>query len=329
MKVGILGSGFMGSTHASAYSKLPDIEIVSVSSRHLEKAEALAAKVGARATTDDRSILEDPSIDVVSITLPTHLHPEFAIAALEAGKHVLIEKPLALTADACAPILEAQKRTGRILMVAHVVRFWPEYVMLVDLVHSGKLGKPMAAVATRLSQLPAWADWFTEPELSGGAVLDLSIHDFDALNWLMGTPTTIYARGQQAKPGLWNQINAVVDYRGSHGMVDGSEFMPSGFPFTAAIRVVCENGVVEFSFRAGGVSVEMGGGSQLIAYEPNRLYTPEGISGDAYERQIAYFVNCVLAGKQPEQGTPEQGRLAVRCCNAARQSLESGVVVTI
>src|SRR5258706_6099323 len=92
MKIGILGAGFMGTTHARAYAKIPGVTIAAVSSRQLEKAERLAGEFGARATTDDRSIIEDRSIAAISNTLPTHLHSGPTIAALEAGQHCLLEK---------------------------------------------------------------------------------------------------------------------------------------------------------------------------------------------------------------------------------------------
>src|SRR5215510_1342682 len=138
MKIGILGSGFMGGTHAKSFAKLPDVQVVTVSSRSMDKAEKLAKEVGARATTDDMSIVNDPSIDAISNTLPTHLHSEYTIAALQAGKHVLLEKPFALTASDCDKMIEVQQKSGKMLMIAQVCRFWPEYVALVDFVHSGR-----------------------------------------------------------------------------------------------------------------------------------------------------------------------------------------------
>ncbi len=98
MRIGILGSGFMGTTHARAFAKVPGVEIVAVSSQNRDKAEKLAAEVGARAVSDDRAIIEDTSIVAISNTLPTHLHAASTIAALEMGKHVLLEKPFALLA---------------------------------------------------------------------------------------------------------------------------------------------------------------------------------------------------------------------------------------
>jgi predicted dehydrogenase len=329
MRIGILGSGFMGTTHARAYAKIPGVSIAAVSSRNLDRAEKLAKEVGARATMDDRSIIDDPSIEAISNTLPTHLHAETTITALKAGKHVLLEKPFALTAADCDDMIATAKETGRTLMVAHVLRFWGEYVSLVELVHSGKLGKPISAVAARLSQLPAWADWFLNPVWSGGAVLDLCIHDFDALNLLFGTPKSVYARGVELKRGVWNDIHALVEVGGAIGFVEGSEFMPQGYPFTAAMRVLCESGVVEFMFRAGGVSVEMGGGASLMVHEAGKAYPLTAKPGDAYDNQASYFVDCMRKGIKPTLGTPEQARIAVATANAAGRSLENGAVTNL
>jgi len=329
MRIGILGSGFMGTTHARAYAKIPDVTVAAVSSLHLDKAEKLAGEVGARATVDDRSIIEDPDIDAISNTLPTHLHPETTIAALAAGKHVLLEKPFALTAPDCDGMIAAAKASRRILMVAHVLRFWGGYASLIDFVRSGRLGKPISAIATRLSQMPAWADWFVDPKQSGGAVLDLSVHDFDVLNWALGAPKSVYGRGREFRPGLWNDIHAIVDYGGASGFVEGSEFMPQGYPFTCGLKMLCEGGVGEFIFRAGGVSVEMGGGSTLLVHEAGKAYPLEMLGGDGYENQASYFVGCVRDNRLPEHGTPEQARLAVLTADATRRSFETGEVVPI
>lgn len=329
MNVGILGSGFMGGTHARALAKLPGVNVVAVSSRSLDKAKKLADQVGATPTTDDMTIINDPNIDAVSNTLPTHLHRESTIAALRAGKHVLLEKPFALNVAECDAMMRAEKRSRKILMVAHVLRFWPEYVALEEFVRSGALGKPISAVASRLSQRPAWADWFANPDLSGGAVLDLMVHDLDALNWIFGKPQTVYARGHETKKGSWDHMLTVVDYGKAQGLIEGSEFMPPGYPFTMTLQVLCERGRVEFAFRAGGVSVEMGGGASLTAYEHERAYALPVQAGDAYENQIAYFVGCVQTNSQPKLGTPAQGRLAVAMSNAARESLEEGRVVSV
>jgi predicted dehydrogenase len=160
-------------------------------------------------------------------------------------------------------------------------------------------------------------------------VLDLCIHDFDVLNWILGTPKTVYARGHEHRPGLWNHVHASLDYGDAQGFVEGSEFMPKDYPFTAALKVMCEGGVIEFTFRAGGVSVEMGGGTSLMVYEPGKAYPLTAKPGDAYENQIAYFVECVRSNRKPAIGTSAEARLAVATADATRKSLETGAVVAI
>lgn len=330
MNIGVLGSGFMGGTHARAYAKLPGVKVVAVSSRSAEKAAQLAGEVGARPVTDEMDILNDPTIEAVSITLPSHLHKPFTVAALQAGKHVLVEKPFGLTVADCDAMIAAQQQSGKTLMVAHVLRFWPEYMALVNFIHSGALGKPLSAVATRLTQAPAWSTWFTNPEQSGGPVIDLMIHDLDVLNWVFGQPISVYARGHESQPGLWSHMLTTVDYGAGQGMIEDSMMLPQDYPFTMSLKVYCQGGVVEFNFRAGGVSVEMGGGIQsLIAYEPGKSYKLDAPGGDAWDAQVAYFVDCLGKGQAPLHGTPQQAKLAVALANGARQSLESGQVVQI
>lgn len=329
MNVAILGAGAMGKTHALGFSKLPDVNIVGISSRTLAKAQALASEVGAEATTDDMTLVTDARVDAVSITLPTHLHKEFTIAALKAGKDVLLEKPFALTLTDCDAMIRAWKKSKRILMVAHVLRFWAEYVALVELVQSGALGKPRAATAARLSTRPRWATWFRDPKWSGGAVMDLMIHDFDMLNHLFGAPQKIFARGRKSKHGAWDEVQATVEYRGASASVQGSVMMPAQFPFTMKLNVQCERGTVEYMFRAGGARVAEQGETSLRVFTDENTYTLTTGTQDAYESQIAYFVDCVRDGRQANIGTPAQARLAVELSLAARKALETGRIVTL
>jgi predicted dehydrogenase len=105
--------------------------------------------------------------------------------------------------------------------------------------------------------------------------------------------------------------------------------MPQGYPFTMALKVLCEGGVIEFQFRAGGASVEMGGGASLMVHETGKAYPLESQPGDAYDNQAAYFIACLRDGRTPTLGTPEQARLAVTTANAARHSLETGGIVKL
>ncbi len=330
LRIAILGSGFMGGTHARAFAAIPDVQVVGVSSRNVEKAAALAAEVNAKPFDDALALATHPDVDAVSITLPTHLHTEYAIAALNAGKHVLLEKPMALTLQECDAMIEAATRSGRIFMLAHVLRFWPEYIAVAELVQSGALGKPLSAMAWRHLTHPAWSDWFNDATLSGGAVLDLHIHDLDALNWLFGAPKSIYARGQRGASGGYDHAMSIVDYGDVCAVAEGSSLMPAGYPFSMLLTVRCERGVVEYVLRAGGEQVDSveAGQNSLLVYRPGEpVQTLACTPGDPYALEIEAFVRAAQTGIAPANGTPEQGRLAVQTALAARRSIETGEVV--
>jgi predicted dehydrogenase len=330
IRVGILGAGFMGTTHAQAYARQPDAQMVAVWSRDPRRAAVVAAETGARTHPTAQSLLADPTIDAVSVTLPTHLHPAYTIAALEAGKHVLVEKPMALSLADCDAMIRAAERAGRVLMVGHVLRFWPEYVAVHDYVRSGALGAPLSLTAYRLLGRSAPGSWFEDPAQSGGAVLDLHIHDLDACNWFFGTPRTVYARGRRGPTGAWQHALTLLDYGAAQGMAEGSAIQPEGYPFTMGLRVTCEGGAIEFTFRAGGVQVDSRDEalSEITIFPeggpPEMLPSP---GGDGYENEIAEFLACIREGRPPINGAPEQGRLAVATALAARRSLETGDVV--
>jgi UDP-N-acetylglucosamine 3-dehydrogenase len=327
INVAILGAGFMGLTHALAYQKLPGVQVALVADIDPAKGQKLAEAVGARAVADADEVFADPVIHLVDVTLPTPFHPAYAIRAMEAGKHVVVEKPLALTMEEVEAILEAQLRTGQMLFVAQVLRFWPEYVLIHEIVRSGRLGRPLSAAAFRLSNPPQWATWFLDPGLSGGTVLDLGIHDLDMMNWLFGKPRSVFAGGVKgAGSEDWSHVQVLLDYGAAQSTVEASFMMPKDFLFTAGLRVLCEKGMLEYVFRAGGASIEEGQPvNSLVLHEPgkpNQVLTAE--PGEAFEREIAYFIRCIQSDTPPQVVTGEDARLAVHTALLARNSIETG-----
>ena len=327
LRVAVLGAGFMGGTHARAYHALPEIEVAGIYAPGGGRAGPLAEELGTRWTDDIRALIADPAVDAVDVCLPTPEHRSATEAALNAGKHVLLEKPLALTeADADALVARAAA-TDRVFMVAHVLRFWPEYIELQRLVAGGQVGRPRSGLATRRQPFPAWSALFARSDLTGGAVIDMMIHDYDALNWIFGTPLAVTARGERnPRSGGWDQVQALIDYGGASALVDGGMTMPESYPFGSRFEVLCERGALEYHFRAGGRSVEMGGGANDLTLfpsegEPVRL-TPE--QRDPYAAEVAYFVDCVRRGEPATRATPADARLALRVALAARESLEQG-----
>lgn len=324
--VAILGGGYMGASHAGNYAQLGDrVRVKWVCSRPSERARKVAKSVGAVLTPELDDVLRDPEVEVVDVCLPTPLHRDVAERAFAAGKHVFLEKPIALTREEADAIIAAADRSGTLFMVGLVLRFWPEYVELGRRVAAGELGRPRAVSTHRLSPPADWNDWMADRNQSGGVPVDLLVHDFDQMNRLLGTPRRVLAR--EPLPG---HVLASVEYDGAEGIAEGSMQMPGSYPFSSSIRVTCESGVADYNFRAAPAE----DGGNIGAADPSarglRLYpagaAPETIefeSIDPWGPEIRYFVECVEQGRRPEDGTGEQARAALLVALAANRSIET------
>lgn len=327
MRVGILGAGFMGSTHGRALQKIPGVEIAGIYGLSEKRAKPLAEELGSTWTTDLRALIDDPSIDAIDICLPGPQHRETAEAAIAIGKHVLLEKPITLTLEDADALMALAGKTDRVFMIAHVLRFWSEYVEIANRVGSGDYGKVVSALAYRRQPFPAWSQLFARSDLTGGAVLDMMIHDYDVLNWIIGQPRAVSGRGiLNPVSGGFDQVQVMIDYGSASGLVDGGMMMPESYPFTAVLHVLCERGAFEYTFRAGGRSVEVGGGVNELVYYPNEG-DPEELKveqQDPYFAEVAYFVECVKNGAPATRATPEAARSALKVGLAAREAVAHG-----
>ncbi|MCC6704095.1 MAG: Gfo/Idh/MocA family oxidoreductase [Thermomicrobiales bacterium] len=326
MRIAILGAGFMGSTHARAFAQIDGVEVAAIVAQSPDRGAPLAAELGARFTQSADEIFADGSIDAVSICLPTPFHRGPAEAALAAGKHVLLEKPITLDLAEADALVALAGQSDRVVMMAHVLRFWPEYVELASRALSGELGAPVSAMALRRQAFPAWSQLFSRPDLTGGAVIDMLIHDIDALNWLFGTPVAVSARGRR-NPGSggWDQAQIMIEYAdGGSAMIDGGMLMPDSYRFSSSLHLLCERGAIEYDFRAGGRSLEEGEGTNRLTLFPAEG-APEVLAAEAVDPYLAecrYFVDCVRNGAPAERATPADARVALAVALAARESLE-------
>jgi predicted dehydrogenase len=324
--VAVLGAGFMGSAHTANYKALDGrVRVKAVVSRSLDRAAKVAETVGAEASTDLDAVLRDPEVDAVDVCIPTPAHRDATERALAAGKHVFLEKPIALTLEDADAILQAAAASERLFMVGLVLRFWPEYVELQRRVAAGEVGRVNAVATRRLSPPADWAEWFGDRSQTGGTAVDLLVHDFDQMNWLLGTPRSVFAH----EP-VRGHVHALVEYDGASAIAEGSMAMPRSYPFSSNIRVQGEDGAAEYAFSAAPAE---GGGNIGESQGPRglRVYPADGEpvtvpveSADPWGPEIAYFVECIERGREPEQGTGEQAREALRVSLAANRSLVSG-----
>lgn len=317
MKLAMFGLGFMGSTHLRAMKGVPGLELAAVVSDVPKQLEGdltgVQGNIGGpgelydfsriKKYSDPWKAMQDPEIEAVDLCLPTHLHKPLAIEALQSGKHVLVEKPMALNAAECDAMLAAAKKAGKVLMVAQVLRFHGAYQALYDMVTSGRLGKVRSAFFRRRCAAPSWQRWVYDKRASGGGVFDLLIHDVDQCLRLFGAPQEVSSVG-------YEDLERGIDYVCSHlyyadipsVVVTGGWHHPKSYPFSMEFTVVFEGGTLEFS--SAGL--------------PLRLYREDGgeevvpvAETDCYQAEMGYFYQCAAANRKPEACPPEESAAAV------------------
>jgi predicted dehydrogenase len=326
IKVGLVGAGFMGRMHASVYSVLSGARIVAVADERPGPLKELAEQTGGAPYASLDELLSRADVDAIDICLPTHLHAPMAVKALDAGKHTLCEKPMAVTLAQADEMIAASKRGGVRLMVAHCIRFWPEYQILRDIVNGGSLGALKSLNLTRVSATPTWAsnNWLMDEELSGSAALDLHIHDTDYALFLLGQPDQVIARGTVQGRAL-SHISAMMRFGSVVVSLEGGWDFPASFPFKMAFRAVFERGAVAMD---GGPLTVYETGKDPVQPEITSMKASAGgnISDlGGYYNEIDYFVGCIASGKPLELATAESSRasleVALREIAEAKQNL--------
>jgi UDP-N-acetylglucosamine 3-dehydrogenase len=232
LNVGIIGAGTMGNLHAGCCVEIPDLTVSTVADLELEKAEALASRVGAKATAKAEDVLDDAAIDIVAVCVPTPGHRDLILAAAKAGKNIFAEKPLALTLEQGREILDAVDKAGVRLFIGQVVRYFHEYVKLKEQIDAGAVGRVGVVRLLRGGPAPFGGKaWYNEREKSGTLILDMLIHDIDWLRWCFGDAKRVFAQNI-AHHGIKELDYALVCIRFQSGViahVTGSWAYPGNF----------------------------------------------------------------------------------------------------
>jgi predicted dehydrogenase len=309
INLAIAGLGFMGVTHLKAIANSPYVRVAAVVSSDERKLAGDFSTVGGNLDTTSGAIdisevrkyrrleeaFADREVDAIDLCLPTNLHAPAAIAAMRSGKHVLVEKPMALDEAECRLMIDTAARTGRTLMCAQVLRFFPMYSVLQP-------GQLLAGRFRRRCAAPSWGGWLRDKAQSGGGVFDLLIHDVDMMLHLYGEPLGVAASGYEDLDNGIDLIDAQFAYDGFAINVSGG-WHPGEYPFSMEYTIVASNGTWEYRF-ADGDPVFYGVGAP-----PLPLPAEPGFDG--YRAQIEYFAQCVAAGAPPSACPPEESARAV------------------
>ena len=305
IKIGLIGCGFMGNMHANCYNNIEGVKVSAVADVRPEYARALAGE-GVEIYADGMDLIKNAEVDVIDICLPTYLHAEYAIAAMDKVRYVFVEKPVALTVAEAEAMIEKSVATGARVQVGQVIRFWDEYVELRRIIGEGKLGRVVNANFRRLSPTPNWGfeNWLHNIERSGGAGQDLHVHDTDFVLSLFGRPETFFSVKNTLGEGN-SYVNTLMKYSDFAVSVEGTWDLPGTHPFEASFRVVFERGVVE---NAGGkFMLYTAESAEEIKIEKKQLeggYEGGNISDlGGYYNELVYFTDRIKANEDIAMAT--------------------------
>jgi UDP-N-acetylglucosamine 3-dehydrogenase len=324
VRLAIVGAGHIGARHAACAAQIAEGEVVAVWSRTPASAAGLAGRVGARTCATLQEMAEAPDIDAAIVCTPNALHPEAAIALARGGKHVICEKPLARTLDQAQAMLQAAREAGVHLLVAHVVRFFPAFRRLRDLIREGAIGKPAVIRMSRETDA-APEGWRADLAMSGGALLEMGVHDLDWLLWACGPAKRVTCR---------------TISRGGHSAPDYA--LTTLRLASGAIAHVESSMVAAAGFRTHG---EIAGDSGLLAYDSDQdtalrieLREPGPAPGiqipttftteSPYMSQLRHFCRCIQGVETP-QIAPEEAFAALQVALAALESATTGRTVEL
>ncbi len=324
---GIIGLGFFGEVHAETIAGMPDIELVALCTRRSDRLAQLGNRFNvSRCYTDYRKLLEDPEVEAVSITTHVYDHCAIAIDALAAGKHVLLEKPMAATVVECDRILEAARSAEGFFMVGHICRFDPRVVLAKRAIDEGRLGRIISMHARR--NLSKRIGRMVLDKIS--ALLGDGIHDADLMLWFTGgQPQHVYAEQVHPGPHRYPDVGWAM-FRldtGAVGVVESVWHLPETTPYQidARMEVIGTEGAIYINCGEAGVEIHDRDGVRL----PDTVYWPKMFGGrfGALQQELRYFATCIREQRRPDWITPEESRNVVALIEAAVQSAETGQVV--
>ncbi len=339
-RIGLIGLGFMGSTHFRIYGEMENAEVVALADVDpAKRAGDISSVIGNIGNADNSmpldfsgvhvyesayDLINDPSVEIVDICVPTESHAPYILAALAAGKHVHSEKPLCRTLEEAAAIRTAMQSAKSCFSVGLCVRCWPEYVYLHDEFKKGSFGKLLSATFRRLS--PSidgnnWENWFMDGKRSGGALLDMHTHDTDFICHLLGAPQAVTSVGRTILSTNQGIDHVITLYHYGDGTVveaEGCWGAPKTTPFEMTFQVICEKATIRLM--AEGFKVYWADG---------RVESPEVEATTGWHRELKYFVECVQKGVKPDHyQTIESVCQSFLVTQAEQQSIDNGSVRT-
>jgi len=347
IRVGIAGIGFMGWMHYLAYRQRDDIQVTALCTRSQAKLDgdwtSIHGNFGPPGEQVDTSamakyqeveaMLADPDLDVIDVCLPPHLHKSVCLAALEAGKHVFCEKPLALNAEDCDALVSAAESAGLQLLVGHVLPFMPEFEFLCQTVQQETYGKLLGGRFERVISDPLWLNDFYDMEKVGGPLIDLHVHDAHLIRLLFGMPIRVTSQGR-LRGDTVEYCNTFFDFEDESLVVSATSGVlnQQGRPFMHGFEVHFEEATIQFQFAGYLDQPEANQLKVLVQGEEGKVIRPDVGEWDpvkSFSEEISEVVQSVETGKASPLLSGQLARDAVTICQRQTDSVRSRESVAI
>ncbi|MFD7233739.1 Gfo/Idh/MocA family protein [Streptomyces syringium] len=303
MKIALLGAGF-GEAHAAVYAHRPDVTEVVVFGRTPAKLEKFADEYGFASTTDLDALITDASVDLVDICLPTHLHAEVAVRAMEAGKDVLVELPLATSMDDAQRVIDTQRATGRQVFVDMFSRFSPANAYLREAAGDQRYGA-LLSLETESRTALLWPGYNLGLD---AMAMDVMHGDFDLVTSVLGAPDTVHVTGTESPDGRGSAADVLLGYPDATARCSASSLMPQPYAMRGGYRATFTGAVLEHTTAAGFTGQ---GSSTLTAYSADGEHVIDLPDGHAYTVMIDHVLAC-LAGHEKNRIEPATALDALR-----------------
>jgi len=329
VRIAVIGLGWFGEKHCEALAGLPHVELCALCTRTESRLKALAKTFGVRKTyTDYRALLADSDVDAVSVVTMWDQHAAPTLAALEAGKHVFLEKPMASTNADCERIVRAAKAASKHFMVGHICRFNPRYAAAKEAIAAGRIGRIVSMYARR--NIPACVGRSVLPKI--GPIIGDGVHDTDLMLWYSGAKVvSAYAQTVDVRK-LGHPDLGWTMYRfdtGAIGVLEDTWFLPdtTAFQIDERMEIIGTKGSIHIHETHPNLSVCDATGW----HSPDTTYWPSlhGARAGALRDELSYFLQCVIEDRKPTVITPEESAAAVRACLAAEASAATGRIVRL
>ena len=340
VRIGIAGIGFMGMIHYLAAVKACGVEVAAICSRDAKKRagdwRGIRGNFGPAGTMMDlgrlkryaafSEMIADPDIDLVDICSPTDQHEAMALAALGAGKHVLVEKAISLTLEGADRMVRAAKEAGKLLMVAHVLPFFPEFAFVIQAVKKGTYGKLLGGHLKRIIAQPDWSADIADSAKTGGPAVDLHIHDTHFLGLIAGLPKAVHSSGRVNPDGTVQYVTTQYLYG-----PDGPALSCSSGALAMASRPFVHG--FELYFEEATCVYESGAVALTLYPKKGDPEQPRLDGGDdalaAFRTEIEMAALGVASGVEPDLLSGQLARDALVLCHRECESVRTGRTIAI